>query len=102
MYSYDRRKTAARDKVPVFGDFDMHLSESAVEDMVKESYEIEEGTLKFQKGIMKDPRGAYINFTYKLAGKDAKNAAGGSGSIIMQMENNGNSVRCIAFVNIDG
>jgi hypothetical protein len=101
-YSYDRSKTAAVDKVPVFDDFDVNLSTKAVEAMVKEHYEIEEGSLKFQKGVAKSGTSVYINFTYKTAGKDADNAAGGSGAVIMQVENNGNSIRCVAFVNIDG
>lgn len=102
MYSYDRRKTAAVDKVPVFSKFDRRISLDDLQKMVEKHYEMKSGSLKLERGVEQDHNGAYVNFTYDLAGKDASKSGGkGSGSIIVKIENDGNSVRVMAFVNID-
>jgi hypothetical protein len=90
-------KTAAVDKVPIFSKFETRVTEDQVEKMVAKHYPIVPKTLQFTRGMNQSHNGSYINFTYEMdTGKT------GSGSVIVYLENNRDSVRVVAFVNIDG
>lgn len=97
-YNYDRPKTAAVGKVPIFNKFDTNVSAGQIEKMVASHYKIVSGSLRFKHGVEQKHNGAYVNFEFDVEGGGRK----GQGSVITFLENDGGSVRCVAFVNIDG
>jgi hypothetical protein len=90
-------KTAAVDKVPIFNKFETRVTEDQVEKMVAKHYPIVPKTLQFTRGMERSHNGAYVNFTYRM--EDGKE---NGGSVIVYLDNNRDSVRVVAFVNIDG
>jgi hypothetical protein len=101
MYSYDRRKTAAVDKVPIFNKFSLQLTTGQVEKMIQKHYEIEEGSLEFRPATTHRDT-VHVDFFYKLAGKDVQRSNGvGSGTVVLRAEHQGKQIQITAFVNID-
>jgi hypothetical protein len=110
-YSYDRTKTAAVDKVPVFNKFEVRIGAEQLEKIVSKSYKVVPGSLKIRPGVERDRNGAYINFKFEFSPTTREQlveringAQGkiGTGSVVMFMDNDGNSIRCVAWVNVDG
>jgi hypothetical protein len=102
MYSYDRRKTAAVDKVQIFNKFSLDLTTEQVEKMCAKHYELEKGSLVFRPATTHRDT-VHVDFFYKLAGKDTEKSNGvGSGTVILRAQNDGlKSLKITAFVNID-
>jgi len=97
------RKTAAADKVPVFGRFERTLRNQDIEKMFLESYpNAVPGSLRIEKnqGYAKAEPGriyGHVNVRMKTTGGEDL-----SGALILEMFPTLSSIRVCAFVNIDG
>jgi hypothetical protein len=96
-YDYDRTKTAAVSKVPVFSKFEVKVPAKKIESEVAKHYDVVPGSCKLGRGVEQKHNGAYVNFTCQSTeGKTL------TGSVITFLENHGNAVRAVAFINVDG
>jgi len=96
-YDYDRTKTAAKAKVPVFSKFEVKVPAKKIESEVAKHYDVVPGSCKLQRGVEQKHNGAYVNFTCQS--KDGETL---TGSVTTSLENHGNSIRAMAFINVDG